>query len=459
MPHLLWLMFGILALAAVATYIVPAGQFATDADGNILADQFAFLPEQTPVGPGATLMLVLDGLVAAAPIVFVVMMSGAGIAIVLEAKAFDNILNYAIYKLKDKGTIIIISVMFCLMVYIGGFSGSDALIAMVPVGVLFAKKLNLDAVSAMGVTTFATLIGFGTGPNNPLIPQLLIGLPPYSGFGLRFASMNLFMVLGLIMLLRYVAKIQKSPEKSLMYKEGWRPEAVAVSAEDEEGTLHEEKLRWQSLAIIAVFVGQFLVIIWYSTTGGENTLNFMIAVNLIAAVVNGLIARFDANKLANTIAKGLTDMAFVGFVIGLARVMSLILVEGNILDSIVFYLTRPLAGVPLSVSTVVMLLIFASINFLIPSATSKAAILIPIVAPITTAIGLHPQLAIQAFQFGDGFTNLLSPVLAWLLGSCVMAGISYATWVKWVFPKVLLFLVVGCLIMVGLTAVGWTGGV
>ena len=211
MPHLLWLMFGILALAAVATYIVPAGQFATDADGNILADQFAFLPEQTPVGPGATLMLVLDGLVAAAPIVFVVMMSGAGIAIVLEAKAFDNILNYAIYKLKDKGTIIIISVMFCLMVYIGGFSGSDALIAMVPVGVLFAKKLNLDAVSAMGVTTFATLIGFGTGPNNPLIPQLLIGLPPYSGFGLRFASMNLFMVLGLIMLLRYVAKIQKSP--------------------------------------------------------------------------------------------------------------------------------------------------------------------------------------------------------------------------------------------------------
>ena len=133
-----------------------------------------------------------------------------------------------------------------------------------------------------------------------------------------------------------------------MYKEGWRPEAVAVSAEDEEGTLHEEKLRWQSLAIIAVFVGQFLVIIWYSTTGGENTLNFMIAVNLIAAVVNGLIARFDANKLANTIAKGLTDMAFVGFVIGLARVMSLILVEGNILDSIVFYLTRPLAGVPLS---------------------------------------------------------------------------------------------------------------
>ena len=232
-----------------------------------------------------------------------------------------------------------------------------------------------------------------------------------------------------------------------------------MSAEDEEGTLHEEKLRWQSLAIIAVFVGQFLVIIWYSTTGGENTLNFMIAVNLIAAVVNGLIARFDANKLANTIAKGLTDMAFVGFVIGLARVMSLILVEGNILDSIVFYLTRPLAGVPLSVSTVVMLLIFASINFLIPSATSKAAILIPIVAPITTAIGLHPQLAIQAFQFGDGFTNLLSPVLAWLLGSCVMAGISYATWVKWVFPKVLLFLVVGCLIMVGLTAVGWTGGV
>ena len=71
---------------------------------------------------------------------------------------------------------------------------------------------------------------------------------------------------------------------------------------------------------------------------------------------------------------------------------------------------------------------------------------------------MHPQLAIQAFQFGDGFTNLISPVLAWLVGSCAMAGISYPKWVRWVFPKALAFLAIGCVLVVILTAVGWTGG-
>ena len=106
-----------------------------------------------------------------------------------------------------------------------------------------------------------------------------------------------------------------------------------------------------------------------------------------------------------------------------------------------------------------MVITFGAINFLIPSATAKAAILIPIVAPIADAIGRDPQLAIQAFQFGDGFTNQISPVLAWLLGSCAMAGVSYGTWVRWVFPKILLFLALSCVIMLLLVSIGWTGGV
>src|SRR5699024_12784168 len=103
---------------------------------------------------------------------------------------------------------------------------------------------------------------------------------------------------------------------------------------------------------------------------------------------------------------------------------------------------------------VLMVITFGAINFLIPSATAKAAILIPIVVPSAEAIGLHPQLAIQAFQFGDGFTIQISPVLAWLLGSCAMAGVSYGTWVRWVFPKILLFIVLSCGIMLLLVSFG-----
>ena len=460
LPHLLWLMAIILGVMTLASYLIPAGEFATNDEGVIDPNSFHILPDQTPVSPFKTLMLLLDGLTESAPVVFTVMVVGASVAVVLEAKAFENILNWTTYKLKDKGTYLLISILFCLMVYIGGFAGSDALIAVVPIGVLFAKKLRLDPVVAIGVTTYAALIGFGTGPQPIVIPQLFIDLPPYSGFGTRFIIMNFFMLVGLGLLLLYVRKIRKNPTKSIMYSEGWRPDDNSVTAEDEEATLVAEKLSWRSIAVIVVFLAQFGLIIFYSTTGDSDLLlNFMVATFLVTAVINGILAKFSADKTANTIAKGLADMAFVGIIIGLARVVSLILDQSNIVDTIVYYLTRPLLGVGLGVSTILMVLIFAAINFIIPSATAKAAILIPIVAPVAAAIGLDPQLAIQAFQFGDGFSNQLSPVLAWLLGSCAMAGVSYGKWVRWVFPKVLLFLALSCGIMLILTAVGWTGGV
>jgi len=460
MPHLFWMMVIILALVSLASYLVPAGEFAVDADGNVNADDFRYLDDQSPVSPIDTLMLLLNGLAESAPVVFTVMVIGANVAVVLESKSFENILNWTTYKLKDKSTYLLISTLFCLMVYIGGFSGSDALIAVVPIGVLFAKKLKLDPIVAMGVTTFAAMIGFGTGPQPIVVPQLFIELPPYSGFGTRFVFMNFFMVVGLVLLLLYVRKIRKDPSRSLMYKNGWRPEENDVSTEDEESTLKEEKLSWRSIVVILFFLAQFGAIVYYSTQGDNDLLlNFMVAISLTTAVVMGFIAKFNSTKVADTMAKGLADMAFVGFIIGLARVVSIILNESKIVDTIVYVLTRPLLEVGLGTSTVLMVITFGAINFLIPSATAKAAILIPIVAPIAEAIGLHPQLAIQAFQFGDGFTNQISPVLAWLLGSCAMAGVSYGTWVRWVFPKILLFIVLSCGIMLLLVSFGWTGGV
>ncbi len=72
-------------------------------------------------------------------------------------------------------------------------------------------------------------------------------------------------------------------------------------------------------------------------------------------------------------------------------------------------------------------------------------------------LGLQPDVAVQAFVFGDGFTNLISPVLAWTVGSCAMVKVPFHKWVKWVFPKVLILLGIGCVIIFFLVAVGWTG--
>ena len=147
MPHLFWIMICLLFVSSLLTYVIPAGQFMTDPEtGKILGDQFQYLGAQTPVSPLQVLLLLIDGLVNSSLIGWTVMVSGATVAIVMGTGAFDEFMNWAIYKLKDKDDSILIGVMFCLMVYLGAFGGSDALIAIVPIGVrpnFFAKNTSL----------------------------------------------------------------------------------------------------------------------------------------------------------------------------------------------------------------------------------------------------------------------------------------------------------------------------
>ncbi|HIX25171.1 MAG TPA: AbgT family transporter [Candidatus Lachnoclostridium avicola] len=456
MPHLLWIMLGLLLIASILTYIIPAGQFATDEAGNVLGDQFNYLGYQTPVNPWQMLMMIVDGFSGSAAVICTVLSMGAMTGVVLSTGAFDDILNYAIFKLKDKGEMVLISGLFILMVYLGSFGGSDALIAVVPIGVIFCKKMKLDPICAIGVTTYATLIGFGTGPTKQYITQLMMGVPMYGAFGTMFISQNFFMIVGLVFLLMYVKKIRKDPTKSLMWDEGWNPDAMEVNASDESKLGTDVKLPGRSVGIVLVFALQYVIIVAYSLSGGTNTQPVMVALAILVSIICGIIAGYSPDKLGDEFVKGLQSMVFVCFVIGLARVMSLVLTDGNILHTIVYVLTRPLMDLPRSVASIGMTAIISVINLVIPSATSKAAILVPIIQPIANTLGMDPNLAVQAFQYGDGFTNIVSPFLGWTIGSCAMAGVPYPKWLKWALPKVLGFIVLGFVIMFILTESGWT---
>ncbi len=457
MPHLLWIMLGLLVAASIATYIIPAGQFATDPEtGKILGDQFSYLPEQTPVSIFDTLMLMHGGLVTSGYIGYLVLMSGAMTAVLLGTGAIDEFMNWSIYKLRNSNPNILIGGMFCLMVYLGSFGGGDSMIAIVPIGILFAKKIKMDPIVAMGVTTFATLLGFGTGPTKQLTAQLLMGVTPYGTFGTMFISMNVFMIVGLYFVLSYCSKIRKDPTKSLMYDLGWRPDADIN--ESEEDLIKEVNLKGKNIAIIVVYLLQFLFLILYPLyiDSSVNSYALVTAVSLIVSIAMGLIAGFSFDKLGDTFAKGIASMAFVVFVIGLATVMSQILATGNILHTIVYSLTQPLMGLSRGIASVGITLVIGIVNVLIPSASAKIAILIPILQPIFEALGMLPELGVQAFQYGDGFTNMISPMLGWTVGSLAMTGIPFDKWFKWAMPKVISFMLLSYVIMFGLTTMGWT---
>lgn len=457
MPHLFWIMLVLLSFACILTYIIPAGQFAVDGEGKILGEQFSYLGQQSPVTPWRILMLILNGLVNSGNVIWTVLVSGAMTAVVMATGAIDELLNWAIFKLKDKNDSILISIMFILMLYLGAFGGTDALIAVVPIGVIFCKKLKLDPICAIGVTSYATMLGFGTGPTKQFVTQMMMGVPVYGTFFTMFISMNFYLPIGLFFLLRYVKIIRKDPRRSLMWSEGWEPDKMVVTTEDEDKLGKNVTLTWRTVIILTIFLAQYAMLVAYPLMGGNTAflMHLMVALAMAAAILCGFVGGFTFDRIGDEFVKGIQSLVFVGFVIGLAGVMSLVLTEGNVMHTIVYAMTRPLMGLSRSVSSIGMTAIISVVNLLIPSATSKVAILVPILKPVAETLKMDPNLAVQAFQYGDGFTNMVSPFLGWTVGSCVMAGVPFPKWLKWVLPKVVCFLLISFVIMYCLTEFGW----
>lgn len=457
MPHLIWLMTGMLLVCSLLTYIIPAGQFAVDsATGAILGNEFNFLGHQTPVSPVKALLDIFPGLNGSAYVVLLVIFAGGCMQPFLEARTFDKMIDWAIYKMNGKGDMLLIGVMFCLMVYLGAFGGGDQLVALVPIGVAFAKSMKLDGFVAMSVTTFATLIGFGTGPTKLMISQSMMGTRIYGGAITRFVFMNIFMIAGLMMVLSYVKKIKKNPAKSMAYGISWNPETEEEV--DQSSIVKKVEIGWREVIGVIIFFGQYVYFTWFGLTHTDFMLIYanMAATLFITGIIQGVLGRMSADQIGNAFGRGFANMALVGIVIGMARSVSLVLSDGNILHTMVYFITRPLMALPRWISSVGMTLVISVINVLIPSASSKTAILIPIIKPIGEVLQLQPEVVVQAFQFGDGFTNIVSPILGWTVGSVATAGLDFGQWLKWAIPKVLIFLLLACVLMVICTVTGWT---
>ena len=149
-----------------------------------------------------------------------------------------------------------------------------------------------------------------------------MGCQIYGTFFTMFISMNVFMLVGMFFLVSYAKKIKKDPTKSLMWDEGWRP----TEEEVDTSSLKETKLSGRTIAVLLIYIGQYLLLVGYPMITGDTSITFpmMIAVGIVVAILCGIIGGFSMDKIGNEFAKGLASMAFVAFVIGLAKVMSLL---------------------------------------------------------------------------------------------------------------------------------------
>ena len=143
------------------------------------------------------------------------------------------------------------------------------------------------------------------------------------------------------------------------------------------------------------------------------------------------------------------------FIMGVAYGISWILTKASVLDTIVYYLSKPLTGLSPIVSAIGILVVISLINLFIPSGSGKALIVMPIVLPIAQIVGIESQVAILAYQFGDGLTNLCTPLLGVLLLALGFGRVPFSKWERFILPLVGAFFVIACIFMIVAMMIGY----
>jgi uncharacterized ion transporter superfamily protein YfcC len=275
----------------------------------------------------------------------------------------------------------------------------------------------------------AANVGFSSAFLNPFtvgIAQGMAGLPLFSGMEYRLLCWAILTVLLCLFVVLYARRSRKAP----------------AAAQDVSETVLTRRQGWILLVLLAT-----VVLLIVGVTLWDWYLPEITGLFLLMGIVCGVIAGFSANRIAEELMAGAKDILSAALVVGFASGIIVILQDGHIVDSILHSMQEGLDGTSPVASLSAMYGIQALINFVIPSATAKAAITIPIMAPFSDLVGVSRQAMVLAFQFGDGFTNMVTPTSGVLVAALAMARIPYTRWVKWVWKMVVVLLILGLLLL------------
>lgn len=222
MPHLMAMIVGLILIMSLLTYIIPAGQFAADpVTGKIDGNAFSFLGYQTPVNPWQALLYIAQGIANSGSIIATLLATGGLTGIILATKRMDNVIDWAIYKLSGKGIDVLVPLLTLVFCVYGTFSGGDWCVAMVPIGCMIAKKLNCDPMLGGAFVLIGCMVGGIFSPTAPMLVQLTMDVPVYSGFAMRMLLDIPVYAMTMFWMWRYAKKVAKDPTKSAMGNTDW----------------------------------------------------------------------------------------------------------------------------------------------------------------------------------------------------------------------------------------------
>ncbi|MBQ8562461.1 MAG: YfcC family protein [Firmicutes bacterium] len=423
----------VILLAAICTYILPAGQFERVVDETTGAEMVvpgSYVEiEKSPITLMGLLTSITLGMQGAGSIVFFLLIVGGVFGIVQETGAIHAGIGNLVKTLGNKQMLLI---PVCITVF-GIISSTAACceeyLAILPLMYTACIALGFDSIIAMMLLMGVSAMGFASSLANPFtvgVAQGIAGLPTFSGIELRIALLVVLIIVTTAYVMLYGKRILKNPQLSPMYEiDKANAKPIDLSA--------VEKLTGRQIGVLTVFMGGFVFIAVMVITKGyymDELSALFIAIGLICAAIAGM----GPSRICDAFMAGAKDMLMAAMLVGFCKSATIILSDANVFDTLINAMGTALDGLNATLAAIGMYLLQTVFSIAVPSGSGQAAMTMPFMAPLSDLLGITRQTAVLAYQLADSFTNVVTPVSGVLMGALTICHIPWKTWFKWLVP-------------------------
>jgi uncharacterized ion transporter superfamily protein YfcC len=463
LPSAYTILFALIVLMAIATWIIPAGQYALDPEtGSPIPGSYQEVDStpsriivdslEAPINglygiedPATGNVDVFNSgeLFGAIDVALFILVIGGFLGITMKTGAIQAGIALLVRRLagRERWMIPILMAVFALGGTTYGMAEESLAFYVLIITVMIAA--GYDALVGALVILLGCGIGVLGSTVNPFATGIASGfadVPISDGLGLRLVILIVGLAAGIWFVLRYADRVKRDPSKSLVYDMKEDNERHFSAAGADTG---EVVLTGQHKLVLVLFGGAFLVMIygvipWEDLNIGFPTLWWwfpeMTALFLLFAILIGIVGKMREGELTSTFVDGARDLLGVALIIGIARGITVIMNNGQITDTVLHWCEEALGDVGEAGFAVVMYLLFLPLSFLIPSTSGLATVSMPIMAPLANFAGVNPSLVVTAYQSASGLINLVTPTSAVVMGGLAIARVPYGRYLRFVWP-------------------------
>ena len=427
LPHPLVLLLGGVGVAAVLTWVIPAGFYERRTDP--VTQRSVVIPgtyapaNAAPVGPGGALMAVPRGIISGADVILTILFVGGTFALLDATGALARLVGSLLRRTtRPRLILILVSLVFATLGALENMH--EEIIALIPVLLALCTRLGFGAVTTLAVSVGAAVVGSAFGPTNPFqtgIALRFAELPPLTQPVLRFALLVAAVAVWIVWTLAMTSRDDVRPDQA--------PPDTAPATKRDVVLL---------VLAIAPFVPYVIGVIQWDWGFNELSATF-----LVAGFVIALVAGHTLSQSAAVFLKAMEGLLAASLFVGVARGISVVLSDGRVMDSIVYGLAASLQRAPGPLAALLMIPAQALLHVPLPTVSGQAVLTMPILAPLCDLLGISRDAAVIAFQTGAGLMDMITPTDGALLAMLLGARVGYDRWLRFAVPGALLVALVG----------------